>query len=561
MAIPSAPRRSAVGPHSAVDVRRFYAQGDWQERVLYDIVARHAAVDPDRVFVTDGGTTLTYGDLREGAVRLAAGLAGLGVRRGDRIAVQMPNWSEFAVICAAISRLGAVLVPIMPIFRQDELRFMLRHAGAVAIVGPQNFNRFDYPGMYAQIRADLPDLRNVVVLRADDPSALADEKRFEDLLQPGDVDELDAGLGDAGHPDDSFMIVYTSGTTAAPKGCHHTFNTVYASSINMIRRLRISENDVFFNPSPITHSTGLVTGVLMPLIVGASTHFLPAWNPEVGLRRIAEYKCTVTYTATTFLTTLMEAYDPATHDMSSMRYWVCAGSPIPGAVVSRAREMFTGVNVLSLYGRSENMTTTMCGPLDSPDRSINSDGRGLEGYEIMVVDADGHEVPRGEEGDIAYRGPSHMLGYYQDAAQTAELFTSDGLSRSGDLGYMDDDGYVRVSGRVKDIIIRGGLNISSREVEDLLVAHAAVKDVAVVAMPDPRLGEKCCAYVVLRPGEHSFSFADMVEHLRSKQVAVQKFPERLEIVDSLPMTAVGKVRKNVLRDDILARLKEEGQAD
>ena len=557
MATSLAPRlRSAVGPYTAVEVRRFYAQGDWQDKVFYDILADHARVAPDRVFVTDGETSLTYGQLREQAVRLATGMAGLGIKRGDRVAVQMPNWPEFAVIAAAISRLGAVIVPIMPIFRLDEVRFALDHCSAVAIIGPQTFHNFDYRAMYAEIRVDRPDLQ-VVVLRPDDEAALDGEQVFATMMAEGDVDELDAALGETASPDDSFLIVYTSGTTARPKGCHHTFNTIYASSINMIRRLRVSEEDVFFNPSPITHSTGLVTGLLMPLIVGASSHFMPAWNPADGLRRIAEFKCTLTYTATTFLATLMQAYDPAQHDMSSMRYWVCAGAPIPGAVVSRAREMFAGVNVLSLYGRSENMTTTMCGPLDSAERSIASDGRGLEGYQIAVVDRDGNEVARGQEGDIAYRGPSHMLEYYLDPEQTAELYTPGGLSKSGDLGYMDNDGYVRVSGRVKDIIIRGGLNISSREVEDLLIAHEAIKDVAVVAMPDGRLGEKCCAYIVLMPGAPQLSLEDIAEHLRSKQVAVQKFPERLEIIDALPMTAVGKVRKNVLRDDIAAKLKAE----
>jgi cyclohexanecarboxylate-CoA ligase len=324
----------------------------------------------------------------------------------------------------------------------------------------------------------------------------------------------------------------------------------------MIKRLRIDRNDVFFNPSPVAHSTGLVTGLVMPLITGAGTHFQPEWDPAEGLSRIARYGCTVTFTATTFLATTMPAYDESRHDVSSMRYWICAGSPIPGAVVQAARALFSSCSVLSLYGRSENFATTMCGPEDPPERSVTSDGRVLDGGQLKVVGHDGHEVPAGEEGDLAYRGPSLMLGYFNDPAETELLYTDEGFSRSGDLGTMDADGFIRVSGRLKDIIIRGGLNISSREVEDLLTGHPDIQAVAVVAMPDPRVGEKCCAFVVKREGTE-FALDDIASYLREKHVAVQKLPERLELIDALPMTAVGKVRKNVLRERIAETLRAE----
>lgn len=546
----------SVGRHGPEDVARYYADGDWQQRVLYDLVAEHARRIPDRVFVTDGYTTRTYGDLREEAVRLAAGLHRRGVRRGDRVAVQLPNWAEFAVITVALSRLGAILVPIMPIFRHNEVGYILKHSAAVMLIGPETFRDFSYFDMYRELQARLPELRSLALVRGSLGGASGDVSTLDGLMVDGDTDELDASLGDHAGPDDGCLIVYTSGTTARPKGCYHSFNTLYASSIAMINRLRIDEADVFFNPSPVSHSTGLVTGLLMPLIVGGGTHFLDVWTPEEGLRRIADYRCTATYTATTFLATLMHAYDADRHVVSSLRYWVCAGSPIPGSLVQEARSRL-GCAVLSLYGRSENMTTTMCGPDDPPERSATSDGRALPGAAVQVVDKEGREVPTEESGDIAYRGPSHMLGYYLDEAQTDLLYTPGGFSRSGDLGFSNAEGFVRVTGRIKDIIIRGGMNISSREIEDLLLQHPAVRDVAVVAMPDPRLGERCCAYVVVAPGAPEPSLDDLTEFLRAQQIAVQKLPERLEIVEELPMTAVGKVRKNVLRDDIAAKLKQE----
>ncbi len=249
----------------------------------------------------------------------------------------------------------------------------------------------------------------------------------------------------------------------------------------------------------------------------------------------------------------MTAYDPAKHDPSSMRAWICAGSPIPGAVVERAGEVLARCRTLSLYGRSENFLTTMCTLEDPPQRAVTSDGSALAGARVKVVGPDGLEVPRGEEGDLAYKGPSHMIEYFRDEEQTAALFTPEGFSRSGDLGRMDADGFIRVTGRIKDIIIRGGMNISAREIEDHLLSHPAIATVAVVGMPDERLGEKACAFVVLAPGADSLELNDVTDYLRAQRVAVQKMPERLEIVSALPMTATGKVQKHVLRAEISRR--------
>ncbi|MGO4690047.1 AMP-binding protein [Glaciibacter sp. 2TAF33] len=540
----------AFGPYTREDIERYYDNGDWQHQVLFDIVADRAMQHPDRIYVTDGTTSVSYGQLRADAIRLAAGIASLGVARGDRVAVQTPNWAEFATITVALSRLGAVLVPIMPIFRGDEVGYILRHSGAKVIIGPDTFHNFDFLGMYLGLLGDLPELTTVLIARPENPAGLGEALDLASVYAGGEIDELDATLGETATANDGCLVVYTSGTTARPKGCFHTFNTLYASSIGMIRRLGVTADDVFFNASPVTHSTGLVTGMLIPLITGGATHFVPAWTPAVGLDRIKEYRCTITFTSTTFLAGTMQAFEADAHDISSMRYWVCAGAPIPGAVVQEARTMFPDCAVLSLYGRSENMVTSMCGPDDPPERSVLSDGHALPDAMIKVVDIEGTEVPRGATGDLAYRGPSHMLEYYQDPQQTAALYTGDGFSRSGDIGVMDQAGYIRVSGRIKDIIIRGGVNISSREIEDLLLGHPAVRDVAIVAMPDRRLGERLCAFVVPTPGLSLPDLAHLAEFLRAKQIAVQKLPERLEIVDALPMTAVGKVRKNVLREQI-----------
>ena len=544
-------------PHSDADRRRYYADGWWQDRVLWDFLVDGATEHPERVFLTDGNNTLTYGSLREKGVRLAAGLAGLGVGRGDRVAVQMPNWAEFGVVTMALSRLGAVLVPIMPIFRGDEVGYILGHSGAEVLIGPVTFHKFDYLDMYLELREAAPALREIVMTRPGSTVLPEGVIGFEDLFVAGDLEDLDAGLGPTAGADDGALLVYTSGTTARPKGCFHSFNTMYAGATSVIRKLGITSDDVVFNPSPVAHSTGLVVGLILPLLVGGGSHFQPAWDPEEGLRRIETYGCTISVTAATFLSTAIQAYDPARHDISGMRFWGCAGAPIPGPLVQQARAVFPHMNIIAIYGRSENFATTMTGPADPPERAVTSDGRAAPGCSVRILDLEGNEAPVGAEGDVAFKGPSLMLGYYQDAAAMAETLTPDGFHLSGDLGFADEAGYVRITGRVKDIIIRGGLNISAREVEDLLAGHPDIVDVAVVSMPDPRLGEKACAFVVPVDGAEP-TVASLGEYLRARDVAVQKLPERVELVDALPRTAPGKVRKNVLRDMIADKLRAEG---
>ena len=544
--------------YSAEQVAAFHAAGYWQPASFTALVVEQAARRGDQTFVFDSSTSLTYGEFRDRALRLAVGFRRRGVRRGDRVAVQLPNWTEFALIAAALSRIGAILVPIMPIYREDEVAYVLRHSGAVAAVTCDEFRGFAHRAMFLELRSAAPDLRTVYIARTPAGVDTTETPSLDGLMVDREPASLEVEAGPDSSPDDGFLIVYTSGTTSRPKGCFHTFNTLRASANAIIKALAYTETDVQFGPSPVTHSTGLLTSVVLPLIAGARSYLMEAWNAEEGLRRIEQHGCTAAVTATPFLQMLMEAYDPARHDASTLRVWVCAGSPIPGAVVERSRELFSGCRTLSLYGRSENFLTTMCRVDDPADRAVTSDGSAIEGAEVRIVDAEGVEVPRGEEGDIAYRGPSHMIEYFDDDEQTAALFTRDGFSRSGDLGRMDRDGYVRVTGRLKDIVIRGGMNISAREIEDHLVRHPAIANVAVVGMPDERLGEKVCAYVVLAEPSTSLKLEDITGFLREERVATQKLPERLEVVQALPMTATGKVQKHLLRADIREKLGAGG---
>jgi acyl-CoA synthetase (AMP-forming)/AMP-acid ligase II len=547
--------------YSQREIDDYYGSGLWSTDTFHDLLVRRVEDNPDKVFATDGTRSLTFRQLFDGAQRLAVGLHRQGWRAGDTAAVQLPSWVEFVQVLAALSRLGVIAVPIMPIYRREEVGYVASNAEIRGVFTPASFKKFDYLDMYLGLRQEHPDLTIVVTRpdRAAEDIIDADDGVFSLQGLEADTDDDSAGeeLGDPRGPDEPFVIVYTSGTTSRSKGCVHTFNTYCSGARALIAPFGYSAADVQFGPSPVAHTTGLVTSVLVPMLVGASTHLMAEWEPVRGIEEIQRFGCTAAVTAPTFLHGLLSEYDPERHDLSRLRLWTCAGAPIPAAVVERTSATLPNIKVLSLYGRSENLVTTCCSTEDDVSRALTSDGSALPGTEVRIVDPQGNEVPRGTEGDIAYRGPAHMIEYLANPGETASLFTADGFSKSGDLGVMTDDGYVRVTGRTKDIVIRGGMNISVREIEDNLVGHPDLAASSCVGMPDERLGERVCCYVVAAPDHVTPTVEDLRKFLLSHGMPIQKTPERVVSVDALPMTATGKVLKQELRKDIERRLEAE----
>ena len=547
--------------YSPQEIEDYYGSGLWSTETFYDLLVRRVEDNPNKVFATDGTRSLTFRDLFDGAQRLAVGLHRQGLRAGDTAAMQLPSWVEFVQVLAALSRLGVIAVPIMPIYRHDEVGHVLSNAEVRAVFTTATFKKFSYLDMYLGLRRDYPDL-TIVVTRPDSAAeaiidADADVFTLQGLEADTDDDSAREELGAPPGPDEPFVIVYTSGTTSRSKGCVHTFNTYCSGSRALIAPYGYTEADVQFGPSPVAHTTGLVTSVLVPMLAGASTHLMAEWDPARGIDEIARFGCTAAVTAPTFLHALLSAYDAERHDLSSLRLWTCAGAPIPTAVVERASATLPNLRVLSLYGRSENLVTTTSSINDDVSRALTSDGAAVPGSEVRIVDPQGNEVPRGAEGDIAYRGPSHMIEYLANPQETAALFTNEGFSKSGDLGVMTGGGYVRVTGRTKDIVIRGGMNISVREIEEMLAHHPALQAFSVVGMPDERLGERVCCFLVTAPGHDTPTVEDLREFLLARGMPIQKTPERVVAVDALPMTATGKVLKHELRKDIERRLEAE----
>src|SRR6201998_1472974 len=366
--------------YSPQEIEHFYGAGLWSTDTFQDLLLRRVQENPDKVFATDGTRSLTYQELFEAGQRLAVGLHRQGLRRGDTAAVQLPNWVEFIQVLTALSRLGVVMVPIMPIYRRDDVSYVLANAGVRAVFTPVNFGKFDYLDMYRGLRREHPEL-TLVVARPDSTAeqvadADADVFTLQQLEADTDDESARRELDAPPNPDEPFVIVYTSGTTSRPKGCVHTFNTYCSGSRELIAPYGYTEADVQFGPSPIAHTTGLVTSVMMPLLAGASTHLMAKWHPVRGIEEIKRFGCTAAVTAPTFLHTLLSEYDQQQHDLSTLRLWVCGGAPIPAAVVERASARLPNIKVLSLYGRSENLVTTTCSMHDDVTRSLTSDGKG-----------------------------------------------------------------------------------------------------------------------------------------------------------------------------------------
>lgn len=534
--------------YDAATIAGFRAQGYWRDDVLSERVDQWAADAPDRILVTDGYGALTARELQGQAYRLARSLKGLGVTAGDRVQVQLPNWNEFVVAYVAIARLGAVLVPTMPIYRHDEVAYVLNHSEAKVSIVPGEFRRFGYASMLAEIRASCPTVQHVITVREEPRQGML---HFEDLVDGHDVPGADE-LGPTPTADAPHCIIYTSGTESRPKGCLHTLNTltftVHALGSGV---LGLGADDVMFMPSPVTHATGLAMGVAAPLILGSGMHLMDAWEPKEGLRRISEHGCTASMTATPFVQMALEALEAvpqAAAQAASMRRWLCAGAPIPESMLHRWAEHVPQCTLLPVYGRSEGLLVTACSADDSPDEILSSDGRPFPGVVLDIRGPDGQSAKAGEEGEICHGGPGLMLGYWNDPDLTDAAIDKRGVSASGDLGRLDAAGYLRVTGRTKDLIIRGGTNISAAEVENHLITHPEIAMASVVAVPDPRLGEKACAFIVPRTPGQAPTLEELTAYLRDeRRIAMQKLPELLFVVDDLPMTASGKIQKFVLR--------------
>jgi cyclohexanecarboxylate-CoA ligase len=509
--------------------------GAWEGRLIDEFPAEVAEREPDRQAIVDRERRASYAELCAAAERAAGMLARLGVRSGDVVSFQLPNWLEAAIVHYATVRLGAVSNPIIPIYRGREVEFIVRQARSRVLVVPDVFRRFDYREMVADFRDRAPDLEHVLVVGEPGDDGLTS---FADELElGGSLPEVTRSSADPA------LVLYTSGTEANPKGVVHSHDTLVYECRSIIELYELTGADTVFMPSPVTHITGLLYGLQLPFMLGTRVVLQDTWDAAAALDLIERERCSFCVGATPFLHGLVHAPDLDDRDLSSMRVFGCGGADVPPALIREAHERL-GIVASRLYGSTECPTATGT-PLRAPlEQHADTDGRPIGRSEVRVVDEDGSPLPPGTRGDLHVRGPDLCLGYL-DPALNERAFTDDGWFRSGDLAVVDPNGAVRIAGRSKDIIVRGGENLSAKEIEDLLFEHPAVDEVAVVGYPDPVLGERACAFVV---AAGPLELEDLVSFLRGRRVANQKLPERLQIVPELPKTASGKTQKFRLRE-------------
>ena len=528
---------------------RWVAGGQWLDSTVADKAREAAATNPHRVTQVCGEREVTAGEVWDKASHLASALWQRGFRAGDVVAFQMPNWHEAAFIDIAACMLGVVVCPIVTIYRDREVELILSDSRAKGIFIAEKFRGYDFAAMLARLRPGLPLLQHVWTVRSargthDDLAELiADAPALAELPTFPRVS-----------PDAVKLVLYTSGTTGRPKAVLHTHNTLIRATLMCASHWGIAPGDTTLMPSPVTHVTGFSHGLEMPFYGGTRCVLMEKWDAGEAADIIDREQVSFTIGATPFLQELMDVAEASGRTLPSLRLFPCGGAAVAPEIIYRVARVLANCRSFRVYGSSEAPMITLgfCAP-GQERLAAETDGEIVD-YEVRVVDLDGKTLGAGQEGEICARGPSLFLGY-ADPVHSAEAFDAEGFFHTGDIGFVTADNAVVFTGRIKDLINRGGEKISAKEVEDLLHQHPGVMNVAVVAMPHARLGETVCAYVIAKPGS-VVTAAEITALLDAAGVAKQKYPERFIFVDDFPKTASGKVKKDMLRADVRERMSK-----
>ncbi|EFN6687181.1 cyclohexanecarboxylate-CoA ligase [Escherichia coli] len=525
-------------------------QGLWGDASLADYWQQTARAMPDKIAVVDNhGASYTYSALDHAASCLANWMLAKGIESGDRIAFQLPGWCEFTVIYLACLKIGAVSVPLLPSWREAELVWVLNKCQAKMFFAPTLFKQTRPVDLILPLQNQLPQLQQIVGV--DKLAPATSSLSLSQII----ADNTSLTTAITTHGDELAAVLFTSGTEGLPKGVMLTHNNILASERAYCARLNLTWQDVFMMPAPLGHATGFLHGVTAPFLIGARSVLLDIFTPDACLALLEQQRCTCMLGATPFVYDLLNVLEKQPADLSALRFFLCGGTTIPKKVARECQQR--GIKLLSVYGSTESSPHAVVNLDDPLSRFMHTDGYAAAGVEIKVVDDARKTLPLGCEGEEASRGPNVFMGYFDEPELTARALDEEGWYYSGDLCRMDEAGYIKITGRKKDIIVRGGENISSREVEDILLQHPKIHDACVVAMPDERLGERSCAYVVLKAPHHSLSLEEVVAFFSRKRVAKYKYPEHIVVIEKLPRTASGKIQKFLLRKDIMRRLTQD----
>ena len=507
--------------------------GLYEPQTLWDLAT--AAPAERTAVVCPANGEVTYGTLVEEATALAAQWQHDGLRPDDVVVLQLPNCYEFVLSHLALTRLGAITLAVPTNYRGTELAVIAGASHARAVVCSPSHRACPEIDVYERLRDDLPSLTFLWPIENGALRAAVDHRSGAALGAPPD-------------PEDVTLVMATSGTTGVPKLVLHTHRGTVGGTLQAVAaEMGIDSSDVLFAPSPLAHASGLQYGVRLALALGTTLLLLDRWEPTEAARLIERHRATWALGATPFLYDLSKLPEPDRQRLRSLRVFACGGAPIPPSIAQAAREALPNVSICPVWGMSETGMVTIVRPDDPTEKIVSSDGRVVPGWQLRIRTIDGHDAAPHEIGEIEVRGAALFHGYYERPDLT-EAAVPDGWMLTGDLGYLDEDGFLRCQGRIKDLIIRGGVNISAGEVEDEVRSHPQIEDVAVVGVPDPRLGERVGAIVIPAADAEQVPGIDELDtYLTDRGLARNKHPEHILIVDEFPRTPAGKVQKHLLR--------------
>lgn len=514
----------------------------WANLTISDCAWQKAETNPDDVAIyQELEEAITYGAVADEARRLITGLRELGLSEGDVISFQLPNWRESVVLDIAASAMGLVVNPIIPIYRDRELRFILKDARTRLIYIPEQLRSMEFPSMIASLQPELPELEFVVTVRAE--NSHEGTLTYESLVDNAPADLATLPTID---PNSIKAILYTSGTTGTPKAVLHSHNTLTRIIHNSLEHWQLDGDDVMLMPSPVTHITGYGSGMVLPFVTPVKSALMPRWDADAAVEFIQRVGATSSVGATPFLVELIDAAKRHNTGLPTMRLFACGGAAVPPQLIHECYASLDNCKAFRVYGSTETPIVTL-GFVGEGEQQLAAETDGeIYAYDVKILDDEGMEVAQGEDGEIAARGAGMMLGY-ANPEQNAAAHDSEGYFLTGDIGQRTADNAILITDRKKDIIIRGGENLSAKEIEDVLHDHPLIREAAIVAMPHARLGEGVCAYIIAADTNESPALDSVAAFADQAGLARQKIPERIEVVEDLPRTASGKVRKDVLR--------------
>ncbi len=525
--------------------QRWRAAGEWREETFFEILSARAAAHPEREVLVDGQGRITYGELKDKVERCAAFLRSIGIARDDVVTIQLPNRIAFPIVFFSLELIGAIANKVNPDFRVRELDYILRFSNSRALVCPSSFKSFDYVGMARQLRESVPNLTHLVIAGEAVEGEWNLERGIAETVPLAATDRVRMSA------DEVCRMAFTSGTTGNPKCVLHSFNTTLPAVRQINRDMRVTEEDVQLVYLPVCLNWGYLC-VLQAVVSGSRAVLLERFSTKAALELIQRERVTYIATAPASIVAMLNEPDLARYDVSSLRVVITGGASAAIETIRDYQARMPG-HLIELYGMLETGFHTYTRFSDDPTKVNGTIGRVVSSMELKILDEAGNEVPHGDVGEIAALGSSVHLGYHANATANAEAFTEDGWFRTGDLGrVVDQAGNVEIVGRRKEIINRGGKKFFPREVEEVLYTHPKVMHAAMVGIADKRLGERNCLCVIPKAGQ-SVTLAEMVAHLKD-EVADYKLPEELVIVEELPFTATGKLRRHVLADEVAKRL-------